>query len=205
MKHLSPKLTVEERIPFWMLRTIIDSNGCWLWQGSTINRGYAVRGYKGKRRLLHKLVWESINGPVPSGLELDHTCHSNDLACKGGDGCLHRRCWNPDHLEAVTRKVNHERGRRSRLRTHCLRGHEYTPQNTRYDPNDGHRVCRKCKSEWMRLVYKHRNLPRHPKEARTHCSQGHEFTEANTWRRKDNSMRCRICHRNTERERRKVA
>lgn len=38
------------------------------------------------------------------------------------------------------------------LRTHCHRGHEYTPDNT-YITKRGHRECRKCRAESRR---KHR-------------------------------------------------
>lgn len=32
---------------------------------------------------------------------------------------------------------------KARAKTHCKHGHEYTPENTRYDKK-GHRMCRAC-------------------------------------------------------------
>lgn len=140
------RLSVKERIPLWMLRTTVNERGCWLWQGPLNNVGYAHVGFGNRKHLLHKLVWEDTNGPVPDGKELDHLCRN-------------RNCWNPGslHLEPVTHPENINRGSRSGRRTHCSKGHEYTIENTYIDPKQGHRCCRKCKSEWMRLVYKHRN------------------------------------------------
>lgn len=70
------RLTVGERIPFWMLRTVVTKRGCWEWTGPLNNKGYAHAGYRNKKHLLHKLVWEHFNGPVSEGKELDHVCRN---------------------------------------------------------------------------------------------------------------------------------
>lgn len=72
----------------------IDPNtGCWNW-----NKGLNVHGYAkitiwadgaSKTYPGHRLYYERHKGPIPVGLELDHTCRN-------------RRCVNPDHLEPVT-------------------------------------------------------------------------------------------------------
>lgn len=36
------------------------------------------------------------------------------------------------------------------LRSHCPRGHEYTPENTYKKPGSGHRECRTCQRERLR-------------------------------------------------------
>jgi WhiB family redox-sensing transcriptional regulator len=33
-------------------------------------------------------------------------------------------------------------------KTHCKRGHEFTPENTRW--SNGHRSCRACYNQWLR-------------------------------------------------------
>lgn len=42
------------------------------------------------------------------------------------------------------------RGWQARLVTHCPRGHEYTPENTRLNPATGGRTCRACAREKRR-------------------------------------------------------
>lgn len=70
---------------------------CWEWVGELNRNGYGWFKRRGKRVMVHKETYEQIHGPVPEGLVVDH-------------GCRNRRCCNPRHLEAVTVKVNTERG-----------------------------------------------------------------------------------------------
>lgn len=57
---------------------------------------------------------------------------------------------NPDHLEPVTHRENALRGINVGMKTHCVNGHEYTPENTRTTPN-GRRRCRACAHERNRI------------------------------------------------------
>lgn len=107
--------------------------------------------------MVHRYAWEIVNGPIPDGLTIDHTCHSWDLSCDGGASCAHRKCANPAHMEPVTPAENTKRGRSGRAQTkrgaaltHCLRGHEYTPENT-YRWKGGWRKCRTCHREGERV------------------------------------------------------
>jgi len=77
-----------ERIPF---------SGCWIYLGELNRNGYGTIKIKGKRKMVHRLVYEAIIGTIPEGLILDH-------------GCRVRCCCNPSHLEPVTVKVNTYRG-----------------------------------------------------------------------------------------------
>jgi hypothetical protein len=96
---------------------------CILHAGSFNNYGYGVFYTGGKVRLAHRIAYEEAVGPIPEGLTIDHLC------CE-------KRCVNPAHLEAVTRAENTRRQWADGLavsrkpRTHCPRGHEYTPENT---------------------------------------------------------------------------
>jgi hypothetical protein len=132
--------------------------GCWLFCGSLTAEGYGytVTGSRrdGSRRTVtvHRLAYEEWIGPIPEGAQIDHTCHSNDPTCLAGVACLHRRCFNPAHLEAVTPLVNAQRSHKAEIerqraaeRTRCQRGHEYTEANTRW--YNGHRWCRACDRE----------------------------------------------------------
>jgi HNH endonuclease len=133
------RLPAEER--FWLK---VDKTGdCWLWTGGT-NRGYGIFTVKkGVRQVyVHIYVYELLVGPIPEGYEIDHTCHNADPSCTHqAETCIHRRCVNPAHLEAVTKAENMRR-RFARI-THCPHDHEYTPENT-YINTRGARMCRAC-------------------------------------------------------------
>lgn len=123
----------------------VSPSGCWEWTGALTGKsGYAsmkLGGRSGRTYNVHKWLWEHNNGPTPPGLELDHLCHT-------------RSCINPRHLEPVTRSENIVRGWAHRRRTHCKRGHEFTPENT-YIPPSGGRQCRSCRRQ-AKSLYRQR-------------------------------------------------
>ncbi len=100
-KFCSKKCEGDSRVipPMMRLRYIVDENGCWLWTGALDDGGYAAMSIRRKTTRVHVVTYVDKNGPVPTGLELDHLCRI-------------RRCINPDHLEAVTSLVNTQRGAR---------------------------------------------------------------------------------------------
>lgn len=114
-------------------------SGCWLWLGVIDASGYGRFGIgshaDGSNRMAqaHRVAYELFRGAIPDGMELDHLCR---LEC----------CVNPAHLEPVTHRVNCLRGTGqgaiNATKTHCLRGHEFTPENTII--NQGKRYCREC-------------------------------------------------------------
>jgi len=111
-----------------------DATGCWLWTGSRTKGGYGRVGVGGVDVYLHRLVYEWLVAPIPSGLEIDHLCNV-------------RECCRPEHLEAVTHAENcrrmGERGRApGQARTHCPQGHPYEGSNVYVW--QGHRKCRVC-------------------------------------------------------------
>ena len=94
--------------------------GCWVWQGSIGSNGYGrIRerrnGGTGRNVKAHRWMYEQLVGPIPAGLDLDHTCHNADASCAGGPTCPHRRCVNPAHLEPVTNAQNAQRGAMAKL------------------------------------------------------------------------------------------
>ena len=107
--------------------------GCWEWTAS-LNRGYARTDIMGRPKYVHRVTYEAFVGPIPDGLSLDHLCRN-------------AACVNPDHLEPVDHRTNVLRGAGptavNAAKTHCIHGHELTPENTRYAPN-GYRACRAC-------------------------------------------------------------
>lgn len=105
---------------------------CWLWTGYCYGNGYAALSWQGRQQLLHRLSYEHFRGPIPEGLVIDHLCRT-------------KNCINPDHLEPVTSGENTRRA----MRTHCINGHEFTPENV-YMPKDGKRYCRTCRRARVR-------------------------------------------------------
>jgi hypothetical protein len=79
--------------------------GCWNWIGQISKDGYPAgtmsAGPDGRQMIAHRLFFEEAKGAIPAGLVIDHLCGN-------------RRCVNPDHLEAVTQKVNVQRSVRCR-------------------------------------------------------------------------------------------
>jgi len=119
---------------------------CWLWTASKTRRGYGQVSIGRKLRSVHQVAWELLVGPPPVGLELDHLCHI-------------RHCVNPDHLEWVTHRENLMRSdnlvAQNARKTHCVNGHEFTPENTRTDSrgNRGCWICiRRRRNEYKRKV-----------------------------------------------------
>jgi hypothetical protein len=133
---------------------------CRMWLGGNGGGGRCGHGrirFEGKTRLVHRVVWEMVNGPIPSGGILCHRCDRPN-------------CVNPDHLYVGTMRENaldlhrgHDRDRsfdlirrpRATTRrwgmTHCVKGHPLSGDNLyrRPDrPND--RGCKTCRSEASR-------------------------------------------------------
>lgn len=142
----SRRPTTQER--FWAKVNKDGPNGCWLWTAayclSSGDNKYGTFKLAGRRVAPHRFAYESLVGPVPEGLELDHLCR-NTL------------CVNPQHLEAVTHRVNIGRGLkavpgiRSR-QTACIHGHPFDEENTYHW--GGWRHCRACGNERHKRSYR---------------------------------------------------
>jgi hypothetical protein len=147
------KIPLPER---FMANVEIQPDGCWKWTGLTDSGGYGKFFADGRYIGAHKWAYEHFSGEkIPNHLEADHVCHRPEI-CRGGKGCPHRRCVNPEHIETVTRKKNAspERSRlgavtaaRKLAKTTCVNGHEWTEENTWVNPKNGWRYCRTCRRE----------------------------------------------------------
>ncbi len=79
--------------------------------------------------------------------------------------------------------------------THCINGHEYTPENT-YVRRDGTRNCVKCHSARSKRTYRAKKLrDSGEKPGATHCIHGHEHNQQDTYFRSDGGRDCRVCAR----------
>lgn len=106
---------------------------CQIWSAA-VDRGYGRISVGGVVYRVHRVVWELANGPIADGLQIDHVCR----------------------MELVTPQENIQRAIPFRPRsvsrrpkTHCKRGHEFTPENTNVR-NNGWRECLECKRGWKR-------------------------------------------------------
>lgn len=140
-------LPESKRKIFWS--AVEKSDGCWGWKMHKTRMGYGeFTVYKMGKFRAHRVAWELYHDRrVPDGLVLDHLCRN-------------KSCVNPHHLEAVTQQVNVLRGTARATKTHCKRGHEFTPENTRY--YKGPRIWRACRPciRIERAAYKRRRRAR---------------------------------------------
>jgi hypothetical protein len=83
-----------DRLDKWFNRTVVDDNGCWVWQGAVNTDGYGKVAWKGHfNGKLHRIVYELTTGEDIKGKVIRHTC-DNPL------------CINPDHLIAGSHADN---------------------------------------------------------------------------------------------------
>jgi hypothetical protein len=117
---------------------LIDEAGCWIWQKfSQYGYGKMYVGLvgDGTRRCVsaHRASHEAFKGPIPDGYHVDHLCRKT-------------LCVNPEHLQAVTPRLN--AARRSAAQAGaamCPAGHRHAPLTTVYVK--GKRECRICRGD----------------------------------------------------------
>ena len=123
----------------FMERVRLRDDFCWEWTGGKTSGQFDYPRFcvgKADYVLAHRWSYEYHVGPIPEGLTIDHLCR-NTL------------CVNPSHLEPVTNVENVMRGEGAcavnARKTHCKRGHEFTPENTYRKTNPNGRPARQCK------------------------------------------------------------
>lgn len=97
-KALDPDLNPIQR--FEQKYRLNPKTGCWEWFAYRNPKGYGQFGFEGRMQPAHRVAYKLLVGEIPEGLEVDHLCHNTS-------------CVNPEHLEAVTARVNNHRRIRS--------------------------------------------------------------------------------------------
>lgn len=115
-------------------------SGCREWVGTRSPKGYGKTSYAGKSWTVHRLVWTLVNGPIPEGLVVCHSCDNPP-------------CAEITHLWVGTQADNlrdmREKGRASIFYRHglpkrdlCSHGHPFSESNTYWI--GCRRACRIC-------------------------------------------------------------
>lgn len=121
-KPLSGQPTEKERARFDVK---VDKSGeHWMWTSAYDDFGYPRVGLRKAVYPAHRVSLWMSGTEIPAGMCVDHICRV-------------RGCVNPAHLRVVTPAVNARENNESpfamnRRKTHCIHGHEFTPENTRY-------------------------------------------------------------------------
>lgn len=121
----------------WAGTTVDPETGCWIWHRLDRNGYGKITLPGGDTPQVHRLAYLLLGPPFDQALTLDHLCRN-------------RACWNPAHLEPTTMRENILRGdgptADNARKTHCLNGHELTPDNLRQRTGDRahHRECKRC-------------------------------------------------------------
>lgn len=141
--------TSDKSIQTVFKKRIKKTDGCWYFTklNGEIIREYPQFMWKGVSVHAHRVSYLIHNGDIPDSMNVFRSCHD-------------RGCLNPEHLELMSNREMAirvvEKGRNPwALKTHCLRGHEFTEENTRVRIVNG-RPKRNCKA-CVRVLASSRN------------------------------------------------
>lgn len=139
--------TLEQR--FWKKVAVAGRDECHEWIGNrNVGHHYgliyedaaeAAAAGRPKRALYaHRVAYELAYGPLPADSRHFHVHHT----------CGNRGCVNPEHLRLMgiwehTLEHGTTGPAKNAVKTHCVHGHEFTPENT-YRRSGGGRKCKTC-------------------------------------------------------------
>ena len=119
-------ITIDSR--FW--NKVLKTDSCWVWNAAK-SKGYGLFYSNGKMVRSHRYLFEIINGPIPTGMQLDHKCHC-------------RSCVNPLHLRIVSNTQNQYNATRRADNSSGLKGVSLDKQSGKWKAAiriNGKRTC----------------------------------------------------------------
>ncbi len=151
---MKPEITPKNIGKFLARVNILVENGCWYWSAGKCGTPSVYGKFNPTRHSgtpAHRFSYEVFVGPIPPKMQIDHIC-------------AEPLCVNPFHLRVCTARENifspytlHPM-RLHAEKTHCLRGHEFTPENTYIQPSKPTgRLCRICKKLHAAKAWKERS------------------------------------------------
>jgi len=122
-------------------RIQVSDAGCWEFQGARRSKlGYGSICIGPKRSMsAHRAMWILMHGELETKQFVCHKC-DNPLCCNPGHLFVGSLADNNRDMASKGR-YNHQK------RTHCIHGHEFTPENTYVPPSQpSRRVCKACQA-----------------------------------------------------------
>lgn len=125
-------------------RYVVNSKGCWVWQGSLDKDGYGTFFLRGAPRRAHRVGYYSVHGEIKDGNVVNHVCRNPS-------------CVNPQHLQSITVLENNIKDTTSityinSQKVTCPKGHSYDKTVTYAGKTQ--RVCTVCYNEAKRIAKK---------------------------------------------------
>lgn len=117
--------------------TVNPETNCHIWTGYKIGHGYGMCRINRQQKLVHRVMWESVNGPVPPELQIDHLCGV-------------KACCNVEHLRIVTARENSLADTSNNMAARYFRRlvcHKCGGDFSKF--KNGMRYCRPCRHKRM--------------------------------------------------------
>lgn len=148
----------------WAKVKVTKPDDCWEWSGARDKNGYGriqvMTAGKWGTQLAHRVAYRLKKGAIPDDLGLCHRC-DNPPCCNPAHLFPGTQLDNMADAKAKRRVRDGKNGHVQSLKTHCIRGHEYTEENTYRPPGKNERWCRECQRQHNRNFKAKHKEPNH--------------------------------------------